>query len=79
MATGGVFKAVYDSANRPITADGLVKTGPVVFMNINARKRSCGIDAKKRAEHGALTAGEWHASRLRSSVICLGRYLTRRD
>jgi enediyne biosynthesis protein E4 len=33
MATGGVFKPVYDSANRPITAGGQVKTGPVVFMN----------------------------------------------
>ena len=33
MATGGVFKAVYDSANRPITAGGQVKTRPVVFMN----------------------------------------------
>ena len=34
MATGGVFKPVYDSANRPITAGGTVKTGPVVFMNV---------------------------------------------
>ncbi len=34
MATSGVFKAEYDSANRPITAGGTVKTGPVVFMDI---------------------------------------------
>ena len=34
MATGGVFKTVYDSANRPITAGGTVKTGPVVFMDV---------------------------------------------
>jgi hypothetical protein len=34
MATGGVFKPVFDSAHRPITAGGTVKTGPVVFMNI---------------------------------------------
>ena len=33
MATGGVFQPVYDSAKRPITAGGTVKTGPVVFMN----------------------------------------------
>jgi enediyne biosynthesis protein E4 len=33
MATGGVFKPVYDPANRPITAGGQVKMGPVVFMN----------------------------------------------
>jgi hypothetical protein len=37
MATGGVFKPVYDSANRPITAGGQVKTGPIVFMNIAAK------------------------------------------
>jgi len=34
MAAGGVFKPVYDSANRPITAGGTVKTGPVIFMDI---------------------------------------------
>jgi hypothetical protein len=34
MATGGVFKPMYDSANRPITAGGTVKTGPIIFMNI---------------------------------------------
>jgi enediyne biosynthesis protein E4 len=33
MATGGTFPAVYDSEKRPITAGGLVKTGPIVFMN----------------------------------------------
>ncbi len=34
MATGGVFKPVFDSAHRPITAGGTVKTGPIVFKNI---------------------------------------------
>src|SRR5436305_2291475 len=33
MATGGTFKAAYDSENRPITSGGSVKTGPIVFMN----------------------------------------------
>jgi hypothetical protein len=33
IATGGTFKAVYDSENRPITSGGFVKTGPIVFMN----------------------------------------------
>lgn len=33
IATGRTFKAVYDSEDRPITAGGFVKTGPVVFMN----------------------------------------------
>ncbi len=37
MATGGVFKPVFDSANRPITAGGTVKTGPIVFMNTAER------------------------------------------
>ena len=37
IATGGVFKAQYDSAHRLITAGGTVKTGPVVFRNIAAR------------------------------------------
>jgi hypothetical protein len=34
IATGGTFDAVFDSQNRPITAGGFVKTGPIVFMNI---------------------------------------------
>jgi hypothetical protein len=34
MANGGSFKPVYDTANRPMTAGGTVKTGPVVFMDI---------------------------------------------
>ncbi len=34
MATGGVFKPVFDSTHRPITAGGTVKTGPIVFKNI---------------------------------------------
>jgi enediyne biosynthesis protein E4 len=33
IATGGTFKAVYDSENRPITSGGFVKSGPIVFMN----------------------------------------------
>src|ERR1019366_1823303 len=33
MSTGGVYQAVYDTAHRPITAGGVVKTGPVIFMN----------------------------------------------
>jgi hypothetical protein len=33
MATGGLHKPVFDSANLPITAGGTVKTGPIVFMN----------------------------------------------
>ncbi len=37
MATAGVFKAQLDSAHRPITAGGTVKTGPVVFTNIAAK------------------------------------------
>ncbi len=34
MTTGGAFRAVYDSANRPITAGGTVKTGPVIFVDV---------------------------------------------
>jgi len=37
IATGGVFKPRYDSARRPITAGGTVKTGPVVFTNAAAK------------------------------------------
>jgi len=37
IASGGVFKAQFDSAHRPITAGGTVKTGPVVFRNIAAK------------------------------------------
>ena len=33
MSTGGVYQAVYDTAHRPITAGGVIKTGPVIFMN----------------------------------------------
>ena len=36
-ATGGVFAPVLDSENRPITAGGFVKTGPVVFKDISAK------------------------------------------
>ena len=35
--TGGVFAPIYDEAHRPITADGTVKTGPIVFEDIAAR------------------------------------------
>jgi hypothetical protein len=34
IASGGVRKPIYDSANRPITAGGTVKTGPIIFMDI---------------------------------------------
>ena len=34
MATAGPQKAEFDSQHRPITAGGLVKTGPVIFMNV---------------------------------------------
>jgi hypothetical protein len=34
MATAGPQKAEFDSQHRPITMGGLVKTGPVVFMNV---------------------------------------------
>jgi hypothetical protein len=37
IATGAVFKAQYDSAHRPITIGGTVKTGPVVFRSIAAQ------------------------------------------
>ena len=33
IATGGTFPAIFDSQHHPITAGGLVKTGPIVFMN----------------------------------------------
>ncbi len=34
-ATGGVFAPVLDSENRPITAGGFIKEGPVVFKDIS--------------------------------------------
>jgi len=37
MATGDAFQPVYDSAKRPITAGGQVKSGPIVFMNVAAK------------------------------------------
>ena len=33
MATGGVHPAQFDSEHRPITAGGIVKTGPVIFID----------------------------------------------
>jgi len=33
-STAGVFKPNYDSNNRPITAGGTVKSGPIVFQNV---------------------------------------------
>jgi hypothetical protein len=42
MATAGVFKPVYDSAKRPITAGDTVKTGPMIFMDI---ARQAGLTA----------------------------------
>ncbi len=34
-STGGVFAAVHDSENRPITAGGFVDSGPIVFQDIS--------------------------------------------
>src|SRR5690348_15390066 len=34
-ATSGVFAPILDSENRPITAGGFVKDGPVVFNDIS--------------------------------------------
>ncbi len=36
-STGGVFAAVHDAENRPITAGGFVDSGPVVFQDISKR------------------------------------------
>ena len=36
-ATAGVFAPVLDSENRPITAGGFVKDGPVIFEDISAK------------------------------------------
>jgi hypothetical protein len=36
-ATAGVFAPVLDSENRPITAGGFVKTGPVIFQDISEK------------------------------------------
>ena len=33
-STGGVFAAVHDAQNRPITAGGFVKSGPIVFQDV---------------------------------------------
>jgi enediyne biosynthesis protein E4 len=40
-STGGVYEAVHDSQNRPITAGGFVKDGPVVFVD---RTHQAGLD-----------------------------------
>ncbi|WP_263355061.1 CRTAC1 family protein [Acidicapsa acidisoli] len=40
-STGGVYEAVHDSQNRPITAGGFVKEGPVVFVD---RTHQAGLD-----------------------------------
>lgn len=37
MATAGAQKAEFDTDHRPITAGGLVKTGPIIFMNVAAQ------------------------------------------
>ncbi len=37
MATGGVFHPVFDSSNRPITAGGQVKIGPILFVDQAAK------------------------------------------
>jgi len=36
MATGGVYRPVYDAAGRPITAGGFVDGAPVIFADITA-------------------------------------------
>ena len=36
MANAGPQEAVFDNRNRPITAGGFVKTGPIVFQNVAA-------------------------------------------
>lgn len=36
-ATGGVFAPIVDAENRPITAGGFVKVGPVVFQDISQK------------------------------------------
>ena len=36
-ATAGEFAPVLDSENRPITAGGFVKTGPVIFQDISEK------------------------------------------
>ncbi|MGA7523051.1 MAG: CRTAC1 family protein [Acidobacteriaceae bacterium] len=40
-SNGGVHAAVYDAQNRPITAGGFVKSGPVIFRDIT---RQAGLD-----------------------------------
>ncbi len=37
VSTGGTHAPVLDSQNRPITAGGFVKTGPVIFEDISAK------------------------------------------
>lgn len=41
-STGGVHAAVHDSKNRPITAGGFVKDGPVLFVDVT---HQAGLDA----------------------------------
>jgi enediyne biosynthesis protein E4 len=41
-STGGVFPALHDAQNRPITAGGFVKNGPVVFVDDTHR---AGLDS----------------------------------
>ena len=41
IASAGVFAPVYDSTHRPITAGGLVESGPVVFQDVT---HSAGLD-----------------------------------
>ena len=37
MATGAAQKAQFDAQRRPITAGGLVKTGPIVFEDVTEK------------------------------------------
>ena len=34
MAGGSLQKAIFDEQHRPITAGGIVKTGPVIFKDV---------------------------------------------
>src|SRR6185437_3948290 len=36
-ATGGAHAAIHDAENRPITAGGFVKSGPIVYQDISQK------------------------------------------
>jgi hypothetical protein len=68
MATGGVYKPMYDEAKRPITAGGTVKTGPIVFMNI---AKQAGLTTWK---HEAGTAQKLYILEAKGPGVCLLDY-----